>query len=251
MPNYCENKLTITGDASEIDRFIATCITTNEHNERELDFKTIRPIPQGLDYGYPKSNRECLAVALCKVRDNVCGGFEMEKDLTLSELLVLQHDVDHAAVPTLHELNAFIDQHGLEAIAAPSLQRQRTFGYDNGYEFCCAEWGTKWNAVGTTIAREGDTLTLTFDTAWSAPVPIVEATGDMFPTLRFTLQYLETGECFSGTYCCQGDDETFEEHGDISAEMYQAIWGFVPDDEDDDDDDDEEPAVEGGHIAAA
>lgn len=61
------------------------------------------------------------------------------------------------------------------------------------------KWGTKWN-VGE-VARfertEGGVL-YDFDTAWSPPLPWVEAAAKAYPALSFDLKYYENGNNFSG-----------------------------------------------------
>lgn len=48
-------------------------------------------------------------------------------------------------------------------------------------------WGTKWNAYSQTI--EDDSLT--FDTAWSHPTPVIEALSRKFPENEIFVQYAD------------------------------------------------------------
>jgi hypothetical protein len=56
----------------------------------------------------------------------------------------------------------------------------QTYGYPTWYEFNIDNWGTKWDAysVGEVTLTEGE-LILSFDTAWSAPIPIFNHLVDM------------------------------------------------------------------------
>ena len=56
-----------------------------------------------------------------------------------------------------------------------------------GLDWARENWGTKWNAYGRdrggkyqSIAQTGDTLTLTFQTAWSPPYPWIAALFNRF-----------------------------------------------------------------------
>ena len=53
----------------------------------------------------------------------------------------------------------------------------RDFGAPTWYDWCISNWGTKWNAYGysedTIDYHDGDTLY--FQTAWSAPHPVISA----------------------------------------------------------------------------
>lgn len=45
------------------------------------------------------------------------------------------------------------------------------YGFDNWYDWRCANWGVKWNACETEYDKEGESLH--FDTPWSIPYPII------------------------------------------------------------------------------
>ena len=48
-----------------------------------------------------------------------------------------------------------------------------TYGYRDWYEWNNANWGTKWNACDTYYDSDTGTL-VEFDTAWCAPMPVIE-----------------------------------------------------------------------------
>jgi hypothetical protein len=56
------------------------------------------------------------------------------------------------------------------------------------YEWTCANWGTKWNAIRFCLEKDEATcFECSFDTAWAPPVPVWKKMGEMFPTLDFEL----------------------------------------------------------------
>ena len=66
-------------------------------------------------------------------------------------------------------------------------------------EWCVRHWGTKWNAMRTSIRETASNgICISFETAWSPPILIVQALGQRFPTVRFILEYFETGCAFCG-----------------------------------------------------
>ena len=72
-------------------------------------------------------------------------------------------------------------------------------GYNSGgYEWCCKNWGTKWNASGVTLTDSPDDVCFSFDTAWSPPIQVIEKLASKFPTLNFELKYEERGLNFAG-----------------------------------------------------
>jgi hypothetical protein len=81
-------------------------------------------------------------------------------------------------------------------------------GYNaGGYEWCVANWGTKWNAQRVRLGRprhsgESVAVTVAFVTAWNPPKPVVVRAADRFPDLDFRLRYFERGVGFCGTFHC-------------------------------------------------
>lgn len=83
-------------------------------------------------------------------------------------------------------------------------------GYNSGgYDWCIANWGTKWNISDAQTEMErisDDEVILHFSTAWSPPLPVIDAWGQKNPTLTFDLAYFECGMGFSGRYAVKGVD---------------------------------------------
>jgi len=79
------------------------------------------------------------------------------------------------------------------------------YGYPTWYEFALAEWGTKWDACEVTYDKQGDSLLIWFDTAWSPPMAIytkLEAMG-----FEVEATYCEAGMGYAGVYRNGTDDE--------------------------------------------
>jgi hypothetical protein len=72
-----------------------------------------------------------------------------------------------------------------------------------GYEWCRANWGTKWgiyDAVQRPRANKGTTLRYSFQSAWTPPLPVFHAMSAQFPMLHFTVRYYERGMGFQGLF---------------------------------------------------
>lgn len=87
-----------------------------------------------------------------------------------------------------------------------------------------AAWSTKWDLDESEHFEVASQLiendTVDFDTAWSPPIAVIEALSDMFPTVKFRLDYYEPGCWFAGTLFAVGgigideecqDDESLKE----------------------------------------
>lgn len=95
----------------------------------------------------------------------------------------------------------------------------KKYGYKTWYDFCVAEWGTKWD-VGADGYNADDIpggLMLTFDSAWSPPVNAYEKLVDMGFSIR--AMYYEPGMAFAGIWN-DGDDD-FYEYGGMTSEQIQ------------------------------
>jgi hypothetical protein len=56
------------------------------------------------------------------------------------------------------------------------------------------KWGTKWVGCDLSIGESA----VSFFTAWSPPVPIIEKLAELHKDLIFRLEYYETGNAFRG-----------------------------------------------------
>jgi hypothetical protein len=72
----------------------------------------------------------------------------------------------------------------------------KAYGADNWYDWCIQNWGTKWNSYDNHIAD--DSMSFSFQTAWSLPEPIFAKMAELYPTMRFLIQCVEEGGFFSG-----------------------------------------------------
>ena len=53
------------------------------------------------------------------------------------------------------------------------VEERKLYGTNNWYDWNCTHWGTKWNAYSTSFSV--NTNTIWFDTAWSSPIPVLDA----------------------------------------------------------------------------
>ena len=130
------------------------------------------------------------------------------------------------------------------------------FGFKNWYDWCVANWGTKWD-VGDAdaVAKVDDnTLEASFDSAWAPPVAAFEKLADL--GFEIVAYYHEPGAAFCGKWtandngieddCREYEDETSETVRDFVGEELDdyfcisedmARWEEEDDDEDSDEDD--------------
>jgi hypothetical protein len=107
------------------------------------------------------------------------------------------------------------EQRALEKAERSNLKR---YGYRNWYDWCVANWGTKWNAGGDNDAMMVDydedvndqgTALFQFDTAWAPPLGVLEKLMETHPELSIECRYHEPGVGFFGVWT-DGSDRCYE-----------------------------------------
>ena len=75
----------------------------------------------------------------------------------------------------------------------------------NWYDWRVSNWGTKWDVECFETIMEEDYMEFQFDSAWGPPVTWLEIVAKLFPKLKFTLKYDETGMGFMGVAKGRGE----------------------------------------------
>ena len=126
-----------------------------------------------------------------------------------------------------------LDANGMtedEFIANKAMLKE-TYGFDNWYDWQCANWGTKWDvAEPSEQHREEDSYSVSYETAWSPNLDFFRHISSEFPELTFTVKYYEGGVGFAGEFTILNGDEIDEEK-----EIGYIKLKIVANEEDDDD----------------
>lgn len=100
-------------------------------------------------------------------------------------------------------------------------KEREKYGKDNWYDWSIEHWGTKWNCCNAEKAG----FSFTFETAWSAPVPVIKELSRQFPDVDIALDYADEDigrNC--GTYVFSGGVVVQEMDGD--EEFASRMWGW-------------------------
>ena len=92
-------------------------------------------------------------------------------------------------------------------------------GFNNGgFNWCNWNWGTMWNSWEPSMVRrkDGRVVTYSYDTAWSASLPLTSALSTLFPELKFTHSWREDDNDDKGKqkFWNGGEDWEGDEDGD-------------------------------------
>ena len=105
-----------------------------------------------------------------------------------------------------------------KALVAAEESNLEKHGYKNWYDWCVANWGTKWNAGGDNDAMQVDydedvgnqgIALFQFDTAWAPPLGVLEKLMETHPELSIECRYHEPGVGFFGVWT-DGSDRCYE-----------------------------------------
>lgn len=166
MPNWCENELVLTGAPADLAAFRRKAQGPNPFGEPALlTFHAFVPYPEGF-LRLDKAHRAYGQVLAARKR--ILG-----RVLSEQEVAELKRELNPPAAS----------------------------GYaSGGYEWCLQHWGTRWDAYEATLEEGEQKLIYRFNTAWSPPLPVVEAMARQHPALTLEFLYEEGLEGFEG-YC--------------------------------------------------
>lgn len=67
------------------------------------------------------------------------------------------------------------------------FEERKLYGVNTWLEWCPKHWGTKWNAYNISV----DENSITFDTAWTTPIPIVNRLAELFPEITIIHEWAD------------------------------------------------------------
>lgn len=167
MPNWCFNRVDISHPR------IHEIVELLKSDETHFDFEKVVPMPPILKYTASGSRTFTIGgrdVKLSRWYVPCTGDFK--EDHKRSRPFTITEELELAKI-----------------------------GYSCWYDWALANWGTKWNTAQADFDTIGDDyVQYTFHTAWSPPMPVIEALRDRFPEASITAFYDEPGMCIAG-YC--------------------------------------------------
>ena len=167
VPNHVENLIRISGDEQKIREILET-IKNDEYGIGTVDFNKIIPMPKSLDIECGSRTDKGL-----KAYTDFASSYAKGENIPIrSEQAYLKKRKD-------------ISSEEWE-LGKTAYQNIKKYGYSTWYDWRVNNWGTKWNAYGYEEDHqyENDNI-LRFQTAWSAPEPILEKLSKMYPDITF------------------------------------------------------------------
>ena len=199
MANYITNILEIRAQGEDLTRIL-------KHIQRDgdvygsIDFNKLIPMPDGLDLTEGSITDDSILAYISHLRNEILAHPDRPGDI---------HDIKQyvdAAATVLKGSFGIKEKHYLskEEIAASAerydksaedflalgkqyLDNQLSYNAPTWYRWCTRNWGTKWNTDEGCKLRDDNTLH--FETAWSTPLPVLNALSKKFPSVTFFHQW--------------------------------------------------------------
>ena len=141
-------------------------------------------------------------------------------------------------VETLSQLKPVIEAGTglLQAIAPMPAELEGTTAPSdspNWYDWCLANWGTKWDPeVHLEFTDNGDGTAIIegwFDTAWGPPIEAMNTLSQDWDSCFIEMMYEEGGMCFVGCWDSEGADDHYEYDDFTSDNIRNNIPGYLVD----------------------
>lgn len=242
MPNHVTHRIVVTGPMAALDRFVATFIgkvtEKNWKDEEEeyttFDFNNLVPMPE-LIRNSESTSAISNGLAILG-RTDVPASFGTV--FSLQEMLNLPW-AQAAGIVDTEALKKFLLERDPSCVekAEHAIKTYEECGHTDWYSWSIDKWGTKWNAYGVSVEREGDErLVLKFDTAWSPPEPIFVAlaTREEVRGLKFDIKAFDEGWCFAYVAAIEGG-HFLGEGVKATPELYELVYGRKPEIDEDED----------------
>lgn len=246
MPNWVINHVKIIGPDDVVAKALDFIQHKDSYNKGKIDFANIEPIPKrllivsgGSDKYYValylrilrENDREQLRAKLANHKLDFYGDYSRKYAQSFA-IDIPEPNLNHM-VETFRDSYSNISPTSMEDVGEAYINNILEYGDDTWYGWCCRHWGTKWNAVRSRIFDDG----FEFETAWSAPFPIVKQLSEKFPELTF---YHEWADEDLGNNCGKHeiqngvviDDYEFEDY-EKAHDFACMMWGYDPDEEED------------------
>ena len=220
MPNWVTNYIELEGDEKRIAE-MKEAIKKDDYGLGTMDFNKIIPMPKELDIVCGSSTDKGL-----KAYKELAEIYQFGVVRTKEELLNIPEKSEKAFLKHKKNIDPKDWENGRQA-----FRNILQYGHPTWYEWSCNNWGTKWNSCGydeNTDYSNGDKLW--FQTAWSAPHPILRKLSEQYPDIRFTHEWADEDlgtNCGRREYFGGACEETYyPQDGKEALEFAARVWEY-------------------------
>lgn len=243
MPNWVKNIIHIEGPSEYIPSMLD--FVRDKEDPSRIDFNNIIPMPERLSIvagGYDKyyvalylstlseTEKHDVGFNLWERRIHYYGNYYEKYHESFTVLRAIPDNVLRRMKSTFKEEYETIFPESMEDVGKAYIDNILEYGHDTWYEWCCENWGTKWNACEVEFGEDY----LEFETAWSAPFPIIKMLSAKFPELTFRHEWADEdigrncgmNEVKNGIITMEHEFESGEEEHEFAC----LLWSYDPND---------------------
>lgn len=227
MPNYCNNRLQVSGDAKELKKFLKIGLKTEPMRYKENETEVVWRM--SAYYPTPKPLTRTISPARDAkwVNEYEVNHAQKMIDTQSERIAKIKADLQTAPKNEIDSL-LYILEEAQKPITIPDLvacangtEKDRKalikkYGTDNWYDWNVKNWGTKWDCTSDNYSIDTNEFVAYFESAWSPPIAWLEYVVAKFPKLNFKLTYSETGVWFAGV--------AYSENGEVCEETGEPMW---------------------------
>lgn len=224
MPNHIENIITLKGDEQKI-REMLEAIQNDDYGIGSVDFNKIVPMPKSLDIEAGSCTDRGLKLYKEFISEYL---FDKNNPNILKNPRKALEEAEKDYLRTRKDIKS--DEWELGKNAWDNIQK---YGVPTWYEWTVNNWGTKWNSYDYDVESNYERQNgLFFQTAWSAPHPIIKKLSEMYPDVFFEHEWADEdigANC--GRKCYEGGEQTEEYYPDNlkdGIEFACRVWNYDP-----------------------
>ena len=190
MPNHVTNVLTLHGDAARV-REVLEAVRQDGLVLGSVDFNKILPMPESLNIEASSKTDAGLQAYRDFIEVYTLGG-----TLHQDELADIPRESEAAFLCQRPDI-----QPEVWALGKTAWNNLRLYGAATWYDWRVRHWGSKWNAYGCEDGRFREGNRLAFQTAWSAPHPVLRKLAELFPDVEIEHEWADEDiGCNCGRY---------------------------------------------------
>mgnify|MGYP001544772414 CR=1 FL=1 len=258
MPNWVYHRMRLTGSPEALEGFIALLKPKNpgddEAGAHVLDFNVWDPMPAELasEVGSQSHLGDELLSHMDEPWDDflarhpwctrLCQALDTKDFLVVGDLVCWAEAqlVEDTGQPLTQAQTALQQIQLSIALGRTRVQCIERYGHADWYSWSIAHWGTKWNCGACEGHRHSaNEFELRFETAWNSPEPVLRLIAQTHPALSGSVDYLDEGFGFAGTYRFGADvPEGFEDESVLDVTAFaREVFEFEVNEEDTEDED--------------
>jgi len=205
MPNHVINQLSFKATKDVATKILTAIAQRTESGEIKLgtiDFNRIIPMPQELDIEASSTTFQAAEVYLTLLNPEADWLGKKEEKMLKEDFDRLLATINRDHIFTKHTGTIQPDMLTERNLGKPveemidrgkiAVENVQKFGHSTWYEWRTDpdNWNTKWNAYDCETDRADEGI-LRFQTAWSAPHPVIRKLSEMYPEVHFIHEWAD------------------------------------------------------------